>query len=186
MSRRRLCCSFLGVETWTRMRSSAPFPRGCTRTTPGACRNVGWSPVPPCCSGGETPPSRRGGGCKQPKSSSAPALHREGAASHLTRPALDRKKGEVFFPDLVSLCHYLGWRRSGSSHLASPFGREGQAQPCCLTGAAAPQDRLVPTWGPFQQLSWAPGLAPHLCTGFHRLTPPQGSLPASPQLLSCA
>lgn len=123
------------------MRSSAPFPRGCTRTTPGACRNVGWVPVHPCCSGGETPPSRRGGGCKQRKSSRLCT----GRELPLSLPSQGRL-GEVFFPDLVSLCHYLGRRRAGSSRLATPFGRGGQAQSCCPPGQLGPSTGTLPAW----------------------------------------
>lgn len=119
----------------------------------------------------EKPIPAGGEGAADSLKCSPPALHREGAASHLIRPALAGKKGEVFFPDSVSLCHYLGWRRAGSSHLATPAGRGGQARSCCLTVAAAPRDSWVPAQGHFHQLTWAP----HLCAGL------PGSLPASAQ-----
>lgn len=170
MSRRRLCCSFLGVATRT-MRSSAPFPRGCTRTAPGACRNVGWSPGPRCCSAGETPPSSRAGGCSQPRSCSAPG------GSRLS-PFPGWENGEVFFPDSISPC--WRWRRAGWEQ---PFGRSlwqrGQASP------AAPRWLLVPSTGTFPAAH--PGSGPgssSLCR-LPGLSPAQ-ELPASPQHGQCS
>lgn len=161
-----MCCSFLGVETRTRMRSSAPFPRGCTRTTPGACRNVGWSPVPPCCCGGEsqTPPNRRGQGCRQGKSSSPRALHREGAANHCHPTCPGWEIGRGFLSRFSFSVPLPGMEKSSEQ----PFGRSlWQRGPgpvllphsgCCSPRQVGPNTGTLPP-----AHTRAPG---HLCEGY--------------------